>query len=425
MAQGYHCTGSIPYGYVHNTDNRQEWLVDESAAETVRRIFQLVIDGKGVYQIAGILAADKVLIPSAHLESQGINPQRPNYKDPYAWRGGVVSTILKRREYMGIKVLRKTYTDSYKQIKRKITPNDEQISFDGAIPQIVDVETWELAQKLRRVVRRPSKDGKPPSPLTGLLVCADCGKLLTHTRNLDYQTNRERDEYVCGNYRQGTKNCTMHYIRTEVINALILKTIKRVAEYVRHNESEFVERVREASSLRAEEEVKESKKRLSKAEQRITELDKLVTKLYETYALGKLPEIHFERMINEYDAEQTTLRRNIADWKAEIDSYAEDSVRADKIVEIVRRYTEFDTLSVQMLNEFVEKVVIHESDKSSGKRVQKIDIYLSFIGCFDIEDEPIEMSPEEIETERKVDERRAKERERQRAYRAKKKITAA
>ena len=217
----------------------------------------------------------------------------------------------------------------------------------------------------------------------------------------------------------------MHYIRTEVIESLILKMIQRVAGYVKRDEAAFVERVREASNLRAEEEIKDSKKRLTKAERRIAELDKLVTKLYETYALGKLPENHFERMIAEYDSEQVGLRQTITELQSVIAGYAEDSVRADKFVEIVRRYTDFDTLTVPMLNSFVEKVVIHEGDKSSGKRVQQVDIYLSFIGSFDIPDEPVEKSPGEIEAERKTDERRAKQRDRQRTYREKKKIPAA
>ena len=212
MEAGYHCSGSIPYGYLHDPDDRQQWIVDSQAAEVVRRIFQLVIDGKGVYQIANILAADKVPIPTAHYRETGNDEAvRQSYSDPYAWRGGVVSNILERREYMGIKVLKKTYSESYKQKKRKETPVDEQIVFEGGIPQIVDDETWHNAQRLRRTVRRPAKDGRPPSPLTGLLICAQCGKKLTHARNYDYQKNRERDEYVCGNYRQGTKNCTMHY----------------------------------------------------------------------------------------------------------------------------------------------------------------------------------------------------------------------
>jgi hypothetical protein len=392
MSQGYHCTGSIPYAYVHNPDNRQEWLLDDTAAATVRRIFQLVIDGNGVYQIANILTADKVLIPSAHMQSLGEHCTHSNYADQYNWRGGVVSTILERREYTGVKILKKTYTDSYKQKKRKVTPEDEQLTFEGAIPQIVDTEIWDLAQKLRRVVRRPAKDGRPPLPLTGILVCADCGKLLTHARNTDYCTGKAKNEYVCGNYRQGTKNCTMHYIRAEVVEELILTTIQRVIEYVRRNESEFTERVREAPNLQAEAEVKESKKRLVKANRRIAELDTLVTKLYETYAFGKLPKNHYDRMLEEYDNEQ----RTIADLQSQIDGYAADSVRADKFIEIVRHYTEFLELNATLLNEFVEKVVIFEGDRSSGKRVQKVEIYLNFIGNFDVPIKPIEKSPEEI-----------------------------
>jgi hypothetical protein len=238
---------------------------------------------------------------------------------------------------------------------------------------------------------------------------------------MDYRTGKEKNEYVCGNYRQGTMNCTMHYVRANVIEDLILKAIQRVTGYVRQNESEFVERVREASNLQAEVDVKESKKRLSKSERRVAEIDKLVTKLYETYALGKLPENHFERMLAEYDAEQAELRQTIADLQTAIDGYAADSVRADRFIEIVRRYTEFPELNATLLNEFVEKVVIFEADKSSGKRVQKVEIHLSFIGNFDVPVEEVPLTPEQIEAERKADERRAKNSTRQREYRAKKK----
>jgi hypothetical protein len=324
---------------------------------------------------------------------------------------------------MGVKVLKKTYSDSYKQKKRKETPEEQQITFEGGIPQIVDSETWELAQKLRRTVRRPAKDGRPPSPLTGLLICADCGKKLTHARNFDYAKNRERDEYVCGNYRQGTKNCTMHYIRTRVVEGIILKVIRQAAQFALLNQAEFAEKIRQASNLRAEAEVKESKKRLIKANRRCDELDTLIKKLYETYALGKLPENHFDRMIAEYDEEQTALRREVTELQTQIETFAADSVRADRFIELVRRYTEFDELSPSLLNEFVEKVVIFEGDKSSGKRVQKVDVYLSFIGKFDF-NEPT-MSPEEPEAERKLDEKRAKNAAKQREYRERKKQNAA
>jgi len=420
MAAGYHCSGSIPYGYLQDPNDRQNWIVDDAAAAVIRRIYQLVIDGKGVYQIADILAADKVLIPSAHLANIGVNPKHNSYPDPYNWRGGVVGTIVARREYMGIKILKKTYTDSYKQKKRKATPEDEQHVFEGAIPQIIDEEMWENAQRLRRTVRRPAKDGRPPSPLTGILYCADCGKKLTHMRNFDYDKNRGRDEYVCGNYRQGTKNCTMHYIRTSVVEKLILDAIRKVSKFAKLNEPEFVERVRERANVQQETEIQESKKRLNRAMRRIKELDTLITKLYETYALGKLPEAHFDRMIAEYSAEQTELQQMVSTLQTDIDGYAADAVRADSFIGIVAKYTEFETLTVPMLNEFVEKVIVHEGDKSSGERVQKVEVHFNFIGNFEIADEPVVLTAEESEAERVHKEKRAKARERQRLWRARK-----
>jgi hypothetical protein len=420
---GYHCSGSVPYGYLRDPNDKQQWIVDEEAAKVIRRIFNLVIEGNGVYEIANILSADKVLIPTAHFEEIGADDMiRLGYSDPYKWRGSVVSTILARRDYMGIKVLRKTYSESYKSKRRQDTPEEERIEFKGAIPQIVDEETWHNAQRLRRTVRRPAKDGRPPSPLTGLLICADCGKKLTHARNFDYDKNRPRDEYICGNYRQGTKNCTMHYVRTVAIEKVILKSIKYTAQYVLSNESEFIEKVRQASNLRQEAEVKESKRRLNKAARRSRELDTLVKKLYETYALGKLPETHYDRMLAEYDTEQAALRQELAELQAQVDNYTADSIRADSFIELVHRHTEFDVLTPVLLNEFIDKVIIHEGDKSSGKRTQKIEVHMNFIGNIDI---PIpDKTPEEIEAELKAKKKPSRAKY-LREWRARKKLEAA
>ena len=211
----------------------------------------------------------------------------------------------------------------------------------------------------------------------------------------------------------------MHYIRTSVVEEVILTVIRRVAGYVLRNESEFIDKVRAASNIQQEVEVKERKKRLGKANRRHGELDTLVKKLYETYALGKLPENHYDRMLAEYDAEQKALRQEISDLQEQIDGYVADSVKADKFIDIVHRYTEIEELTVPILNSFVEKVIIHEGDKSSGKRVQKVDVYLNFIGKFDVD--PPEKSADEIEAERVVDEKRRKNSERQREYRKRKK----
>ena len=173
-AEGKHVSGSIPYGYLHDPEDRQKWIVDEKAAQVIRHIFQLVIEGNGVYQIAKILEQERVLIPTAHWESIGAHEYAHHqYQDPYLWRGGVVSSIIAREDYMGNKILRKTYSDSYKLRKRKATPKDERIIFEGAIPQIVDEETWHNAQRLRRTVRRPAKNGDLPYRLTGVLYWAN------------------------------------------------------------------------------------------------------------------------------------------------------------------------------------------------------------------------------------------------------------
>ena len=425
MEAGYYCNGSIPYGYLHDPDNRQHLIIDEHAATVVRRIFQLVIEGKGVYQIAGILKADKVLIPTAHYEEIGrLEYARSKYSNPFKWRGSAVSKILERREYMGIKILRKTFSDNYKKKKRRATPQDEQIAIEGGIPQIVDEETWNNAQRLRRTVRRPAKDGRPPSPLTGLLICANCGKKLTHNRYFDHQKKKYRDEYMCSSYRRDTQNCSIHYIRSSAVEEIILSVIRNVAQFAMYNEPEFIERVRAASNLRQEAEVKESKKRLNKAKRRSDELNTIIKKLYETFALGRLPEIHYDRMLAEYDTEQSALVQEIANLQEQIDSYTTDSLKADNFLEIVRRYTKFEELTVPMLNEFidkVDKVVIHEADKSSGKRIQRVDVHLNFIGNIDFDTPLPEKSAEENEKQQKQEIKRIKERERQREYRKRKK----
>jgi DNA invertase Pin-like site-specific DNA recombinase len=427
-SEGKHVTGVIPYGYLHDPANRQNWILDETAAEVVRRIFQLVIEGNGVYQIANILEQEKTLIPTAHWESIGEsgNVRHHSYKNQYMWRGGVISNIIEREEYMGNLILRKTQSDSYKRKKRKETPKDERLVFEGAIPQIIDEETWHNAQRLRRTVRRPAKNGDPPYRLTGLLYCADCGAKMTHDRSADFREGRKaKNEYVCSNYRQRTRECSIHFIRVPIVEKLILDAIRSVSGYVRDCEGEFVERVRETTNLRHEESVMENKKTLNKSLRRLDELGILIKKLYESFALGKIPEKHFDTLLADYDTEQTALEAETARLQSEIDVFDIDSTKVDKFINLVRRYTDFSELTTPMLNEFVEKVIVHEADKTSGKRVQKVDIYLNFIGKFDAPHIEAPPTAEEIEAERqKQEKRRAQQRERNRKFRERKKHAA-
>ena len=426
-AEGKRVTGVIPYGYLHDPNDRQKWIIDEPAAAVVRHIFQLVIAGNGVYQIAQILEKEKVLIPTAHWESIGYDENvRLSYQDKYLWRGGVVSNIIKREEYMGNLVLRKTYSESYKLKKRKETPKDERLVFEGAIPQIIDKETWHNAQRLRKTVRRPAKNGDPPYRLTGLLFCADCNSKMTHERYDDPRPDRKRkNEYICSKYRTRTKECSIHYIRVPVIEEIILDVIKTVSYYVRINEKEFIEKVKESSALQQQSAIKESKKLLAKSKRRRDELDGLIKKLYESFANGKIPEKHFDNLIVDYDTEQSSLDEKIAELQSEIDTFNIDSNRADKFIEIVKRYTDFKELTTPMLNEYVEKIIVHEADKSTGERIQKVDIHLNFIGHFvspiaEVPPTPEEIEAAELEAKQKYETKRAKERERLREWRRKK-----
>jgi len=383
-AQGKSVTGAIPYGYLHDPQDRQKWIIDEDAAPIVKRIFQSIISGKSMSKIADELTAEKILTPNAHWKNIGASVSRgAQNADPTKWSIPTIIVILKKEEYMGWKILNKTGTDSYKSKKRKATP-ENKLTFKGAHPAIIDEETWNIVQRLRGTKRRVYKLDGEPNPLTGILYCADCGEKMYHKKGSAGRENQPHHEYVCSSYRHYSKSCTCHYIRVSVVEKLILETIQRASKYVRENESDFMNRVRDEAALQQETAVKESRKKLTKLKRRREEITVLVKRLYETYAADKIPENHFSELLTGYDTEQATLDSEIEKRQAEIDRYNNDSVRADKFIEIVKRHTEFTEFSASLLNEFIEKVIVHEAVKIDGKRTMKVDIYLNFVGKIEL-----------------------------------------
>ena len=382
MQDGKRVSPSVPYGYLRNPEDKQKLIIDEEPAAVVRRIYQMVIEGKGVTAIADILTAEKVLIPSAYAKIHcPENNHSKGFTNPYLWSATAVSYILEKQEYMGHTVLGKTVSVSYKTKKRRKAEPDELMIFKNTHPAIVDEETWYLAQKLRKTVRKPSYY-RPPHPLTGLVYCADCGHKMTHrqpspTKKKKYDAD---DAYICGSYRQRTRNCTMHFIKTSVLWELILTAIREVSDYVRQDEQAFIDKVQQTSTVQIAETQREQKRRLAEATERNGELNTLIKKLYEGNATGKIPDKHFERLLAEYDREQTALETEIEDLQEQIDSFYEDSTKADKFIAVVRRYTDFTELTTPMLNEFIEKVVVHEATGGRTDRKQKIDVYFNFVG---------------------------------------------
>ena len=408
MEKGLRCSGPICYGYLASKEDKGEWIIDEEAAPVVKRIFQSVLAGESIAAIGRALRAEQIPIPSEHWKRIGAPVRTAGYADPYAWSATTISYILSRPEYMGRKVLGKTVCENYKTKSTRKTTAEEQYIFEGAIPAIIDEETWHNVQRLRETKRRAPKTQNAPNRLTGLLYCAECGAKLTHRHHL-VQGKWWDDAFICGNYRQLTRDCTMHYIPTQKLEAAILSTIQRVSWYVRNNEAEFIERVREASDQRQEEAVKDSKTQLAKAKRRHKELDGLVKKLYEANATGKLPDKHFTRLLAEYDEEQAALEASMTEWQEQIENWNADKLKTEKFIELVKRYTDFSELTTPMLNEFIEKVVVHEATGGRGSsRRQRLDIYLNFIGAFEVPAHIVTPMEEEAER-RRQEEQAAKE----------------
>ena len=377
---GKRVSGAIPYGYLHSND-RQSWILDEEVVPIVKRIFQSVIEGKGVQNIAAELSKENILTPTAHWTKLGAGmPGKPT-TNPTRWSPSCIVALLKKEEYMGWKVLNKTIKENYKMKKRE--PNPDKLIFKDAHPAIVDEEMWTVVQRLRETKRMRMSAHGPRNPLTGVLFCADCGYKMYHKQG---RTGRRKphNEYVCTSYRHYSRECTIHYIRAEAAEELILDTIRRTCNYVRKSEPDFIKRVHEVSATFQETAIKESKSKLIKLKRRRDELTTLVKKLYESYALDKIPENHFSELLKGYDTEQQSLDDEITHLQSEIDFYNTESVKADKFIELVNRHTEFTTFSAVLLNEFIEKVIIHEAVKVNGRRTQRVDIYLNYIGKFEL-----------------------------------------
>jgi len=415
------------YGYVLEPNDKTKWVIDPEAAEIVKRIYSLTIDGKGPSDIARIFNEERIERPSYYLYTRGIvDLKNYDHSNPYAWSGSSIARMISKPEYMGHTVNFRTSMESYKDKRAKENPKEDWVIFEDTHPAIVDPETWETAQRCRKTVRRT--DHGEANPLTGLIFCADCGaKLYNHRQSYPttqinkkgYVCNRPpKDVYACSTYsltgRKFDRQCTNHQIRTVVLRELALDAIKSVSGFVKTNEAEFIRQIRETSVIKQEEMAKSRKQKLLKDQKRIVELDTLIRRIYEDNISGKLTDKRFEILSQEYEQEQTELEKSIDILTAELDSFTADSVRADRFIDIVKRYTDFTELTTPMIMEFIEKIVVHEADKSSGEREQQVDIYLNFIGKFDV---PVsEPTPDEIAVEEKARLKRKRHRESQRRY---------
>lgn len=408
------------YGYRKDPQDKFHWLIDEEAAEVVRRIFRMNAEGIGPYEIARILYEDKVETPAVYLGKKGIGfwKSKKDFPTPYNWSGYMVGQILSKPEYIGHTVNFRSHKESYKDKGSVRNPQEAWLIFENTHEAIIDKETWELVQKLRKTPRRKDTLGEA-NPLTGLVFCADCGaKMYNHRFQGDLENgNYPYDAYECSAYKLASRNradvCRSHYISTKAIRALLLETIQAASTYAITNQKEFLEKVRASSTLRLKAAVKDTKQKLNKKRKRADELDIFIKKLYESFAVGRISDERFDSLLAEYETEQRTLRSEIAESEKQVADFEASTANAEQFLALAKKYTDFSELTTPMINEFVDKILVHAPEKVDGDRVQEVEIYLNFIGYFAA---PVpELTPEEEMRQEYLRKHRMQSRERYKA----------
>lgn len=397
------------YGYRKDPADKNHWLVDDEAAAVVRRIYQLAIDCHGPYEIARILEADKVECPAYYNATHDTCMKRSNtdMSKPYAWNGVTVSNILQRPEYMGHTVNFRSSKNGLKA-KRQTKPQEEWMIFKDTHEAIIPEDRWQLAQCVLAVRRRTDSTGEA-NPLTGKLYCAECGARLNNHRSRAKQTGRESDDYYdCPTYSQGKGNCCCHYVTTAFIRSVLLQMIRSVSRYAVSDEAAFADQVRALSEVRHADAVKDMTAEAAKSRKRIAELDTIIQKLYESYALGKTPESRFNLLSSTYEKEQAQLKDKLAKTEEALGTYHADTTNIEAFMTLARQYRDTDELTASVINSFIDRVVVHAPKKVNGQRHVQIDVIFRFIGCFTVPVAPTIMTEEQLQEEA----RRAKERKR-------------
>ena len=408
---GKHTASTPPYGYIKDEKDKNKWIVDEKAAEIVRRIFNLTMQGNGPYRIAKILESEKVDIPAYHQQKLGYGLyQSKNFEHPYRWCSSTIASILKKQEYLGHTVNFKT-RKHFKDKKSKYVSEDNWLIFENTHEPIIDQETFDNVQRIRGNVKRYPDGWGEYHPLTGLMYCADCGSKMYVHRTSNY---KNIPYYTCSAYTKtpcGMLCPSAHRIKAEVVLNLIQDTLKDIKKYLDEDNEAFICSIQNEMEEKEKIEIEKKRTRLIDSKGRLQELERLMCRIYEDMILNKIPNSRYEILNNQYETEQVTLSKEIKDLEQQVSRYEKETDRAKKFISLISRYENFDELTTTMINEFVEKIVVHERDrKGSQTSKQKIEIYFNFIGNYELPQ--AELSDEEKqkleEEERKIEERKDK-----------------
>ena len=377
---GKHLSVIPPFGYKKDPNDKEKWIIDEDAAQIVRKIYRLYLDGNTMGGIARMLTVEGIETPKLYAENRGIK----HYKAatyPEIWSRISVEYILSNYEYTGSTVNFKTKRKSFKNKKQWIQSKEDWAVFEGTQEAIIDKETFETVQKMRGTKRAYTKFNEV-NIFSGLLYCADCGGRMTIRRRKE---DRRKDAFICSTYRKKKKNlCTEHAIKVSALEQIVLQDIRKVCSYVKQYEQEFVEDFRKCSVKESARLQSAVKNELKKAESRLSEIERIIVKLYEEKVCGRMPEERFELLAKNYETEQAELKQKTEALKLSLAAKEESDSSLAKFISLVRSYTDVKELTPEILNSFIDKIYIGRPERIDGQRVQEVKIIYKLVGAVNI-----------------------------------------
>ena len=375
--------GKGPYGYIKDPNDPKHWIVDDEAAQVVRRVYSMTLEGFGTEQIAAQLEKDDVLTPRAYWLTKGIKrPGKGKQQPPTKWNSSTITKILSLQEYCGDILNFKTYSKSYKNKKRIDNDRENWVVFQDVHEAIIERAVYEQVQQKRGKIRKRRTNNGEHNMFSGLLVCADCGSNLHFHFN---QGNPEIKYFNCSNYKGNRGTCTStHYVRVDFLEEVVLGEIRRLTKFASLYEDEFVKAVIGHSQQAEQTDRKLKEKELRTLLARDEELDGLFERIYEDNVSGKLSDDRFAKMSRRYEDEQKELAEKIKKLRSEIEKQSSRSMTTDMFIGLVRKYTRARKLTPRMLNELVEKIEVFNAEKIDGVWEQRLRIHYNCVGTIEI-----------------------------------------
>lgn len=383
-ASGKRVSSTVPYGYMKSPEDKEKWIIDEEAAEVVRKIFLLTLAGRGVSQIARQLEQEKIPIPTAYKIEKGLSSTHKYPEKPYCWEKSTVANILDNRQYTGCTVNFKTTTVSYKVHKVIHKHEDEQQIIPNTQEAIISEDLWLRVQELRKNKRRPTATGRT-SLFSGLVYCPDCGAKL-HFAAAKSMT-RQQEHFRCANYKSGRGDCQVHFIRDVVLERIVFEAISNLADFVRCYEPVFLYLMATKNQTARKSELQKLKTKVESGKRRISELDMIISHIYEDNILGKLSDDRYSRMASMYETEQKELIKTVSAGEKELETAEQKNIDMRLLLKTLRELTDFKELTPTIVNSLIQRIEVHSNDKSSGHRYVKVDIYFTAVGIIEIPDE--------------------------------------